>query len=230
MIGNHVIITGVSYYFQLKDYFKYLSHLATTTLTRVMQTQIAPENNQLLLLFYSEGSSCSAQAFSISSQVSSDKSVECIEKENLICNSVTSNYCYSPVLKKTQIPLTQWKLKPSLKLDLWSEINFFQINDYNLLFLDLKSFNKNLTSLVQRREIKLTYKTLSSTIVPLLHIASNWMSSDRIFVFKFFIRWPFIAFCLSCDKLIRSYLGSVKFFVINNRKNYCTSKHFNDSK
>ena len=71
-----------------------------------MQTQIAPENNQLLLLFYSEGSSCSAQAFSISSQVSSDKSVECIEKENLICNSVTSNYCYSPVLNKTQIPLT----------------------------------------------------------------------------------------------------------------------------
>ena len=48
MIGNHVIMTGVSYYFQLKDYFKYLSHLATTTLTRVMQTQIAPENNQLL--------------------------------------------------------------------------------------------------------------------------------------------------------------------------------------
>ena len=110
MIGNHVIMTEVSYYFQLKDYFKYVSHRATTTLTRVMQTQIAPENNQLLLLFYSEGSSCSAQAFSISSQVSSDKSVECIEKENLICNSVTSDYCYSPVLNKTQIPLTQRRL------------------------------------------------------------------------------------------------------------------------
>ena len=40
MIGNHVIMTGVPYYFQLKDYFEFLSHIATTTLTRVMQTQI----------------------------------------------------------------------------------------------------------------------------------------------------------------------------------------------
>ena len=40
MIGNHVIITRLPYYFQLNDYFKFLSHLATTTLARGMQTQI----------------------------------------------------------------------------------------------------------------------------------------------------------------------------------------------
>ena len=40
MIRNHVIMSGLLYYFQLKDYFKFLSHLATTTLAHGMQTQI----------------------------------------------------------------------------------------------------------------------------------------------------------------------------------------------
>ena len=51
--------------------------------------------------FYSKDSSFSAQTFSISSQVSSDKSVEYIEKENLKDISITENYCYSLKIKQS---------------------------------------------------------------------------------------------------------------------------------
>ena len=40
MIRNHVMMTGLLYYFQLKDNFKFLSHLATTILAHGMLTQI----------------------------------------------------------------------------------------------------------------------------------------------------------------------------------------------
>lgn len=108
MIGNHVIMTGLPYYLRTISNFCHISQQQHWLVG--CKLKFSPENNQLLLLFYSKGSSFSAQAFSISSQASSDKSVECIEKKNLICNSMTSNYCCSPVLNKTQIPLTHRKL------------------------------------------------------------------------------------------------------------------------
>ena len=89
--------------------FKFWLHLTATTLTKdgIAKLSLNAVSHSVIAWFYSKGSSVSAQTFSISSQVSSDKSVEYIEKENLKDSSITENYCYSLKIKQSS---TQQKL------------------------------------------------------------------------------------------------------------------------